>query len=681
MRLEFRGEKLGFADYRAAVVQGNGAFTYGRDPTLRLSVSGEGLNLPSFGELTAAKVELDGRQSDHTARIDAAGGILDATTELHGSYANARWNGEVKALENRGQYPTRLQAPVTLRVGPQEFQLGAAEIVGNAGKARIERIEFGAGRLETAGEFSGAPLALMLAFAGVDPGQTSLRLRGAWQLATNPRVNGRFHVERESGGVSLGNAPPYSLRLSELDIRGEIVEDRLTLKGRVIDEELGQAEITATALPVAGARAPALGRDSPLVARIELAIPTLRALDRFVGANASISGNARAAIDVAGTVGEPKVTGTVDATGVRVAAPQHGLFLTDGRLHAELSERELRITELSVTGGTGQLSATGRLALGGDEAKSTIAWRAGDFRLFSSPARRLELDGSGSLEMRDRTLLARGEVRASQAHFLLSQPQGPRLADDVVVVGRAPRPSPRSIPLPLDIDLVFDFGENFRVEERGLDALLSGRLRVRTDGAGRMSVDGTVNVDHGTYLAYGQMMFVDHGRLYFNGPANDPGLEITALRRNLPVQVGMRITGTAQAPLVQLISEPPMPDNEKLSWLILGRSPSNTSTADAALLASAAEALIAGPSGVPITTRMARQLGLDEIGLRSRGEDGEALALGRRLSDRVYLFIERGISAATTALIIEYSLTRELRLRAEAGDVNGLGITWGRTLE
>ena len=64
-----------------------------------------------------------------------------------------------------------------------------------------------------------------------------------------------------------------------------------------------------------------------------------------------------------------------------------------------------------------------------------------------------------------------------------------------------------------------------------------------------------------------------------------------------------------------------------------------------------------------------------------RRDPGASVALGRRLSDRVYLFLERGISAATTALIIEYSLTRELRLRAEAGDVNGLGITWGRTLE
>ena len=450
----------------------------------------------------------------------------------------------------------------------------------------------------------------------------------------------------------------------------------------MLDEELGQADISATALPVAGARAPALGRDSPLAARIELAIPTLRALDRFVGANASISGNARAAIKVAGTVGEPKVTGTVDVGGVRVAAPQHGVFLTDGRLHAELSERELRVTELTVTGGSGQLSATGRLALGGDEAESAISWRADDFRLFSSPARRLELDGSGSLEMRDRTLLARGEVRASQAHFLLTQPQGPRLADDVVVVGRAPRASPRRIPLPLDIDLIFDFGERFHVEERGLDALLSGRLRVRTDGAGQLSVDGTVNVDHGTYLAYGQMMFVDHGRLYFNGPANDPGLEITALRRNLPVQVGMRITGTAQAPLVQLISEPPMPDNEKL--VLADPRPQRGQhfhgrRGAARLRRGGADR--GAERGSDHHAHGARQLGLDEIGLRSRGDEGEALALGRRLSDRVYLFIERGISAATTALIIEYSLTRELRLRAEAGDINGLGITWGRTLE
>ena len=681
IQLAFDGEALAFADYRAATLQGKGRLVYGRDPAFELSASGGQLTLPSLGELSSAYVELEGTRSAHTLALGAAGSAVDAVTELRGSYAGARWAGEVTTFENRGRYPMRLAAPVALQFGSQGFSLGAAEIEGDVGQLRIQRIEFGSGRLETAGEFSGAPLAVLMTIGGVDPGRTSLRLRGAWRLATTPRVNGSFHVERESGGITLGDSPPYTFRLSELAVHGEIVEDRLTLDGRAVDEELGEARLRATALPVAGARPPALGRESALEARVELTVPTLRALDRFVGANASIAGSARASLAVGGTLGEPDVTGTLNVDGVRVAAPQHALFLTDGRLHAELLDRELRIKDLSLTGGTGKLTATGRLALGGTAADSVIEWQAEEFRLFSSPTRRLVLDGAGSLEVRDQTLLARGELRASQGHFALLKAQGPRLADDVLVVGREPRAAPRRVQLPLDIDLVFDLGQRFHVEDRGLDALLSGRLRARADGAGQLSVNGTVNVDRGTYLAYGQTMFIDHGRLYFNGPATDPGLDIAARRRNLPVQVGMRITGTARTPIVQLTSEPPMPDSERLSWLILGRSPSNTSTADAAMLAAAAEALLAGPSGVPITTRMARQIGLDEIGLRSDGDEGGAVTLGRRLSDRVHLLVERGISAATTAIIIEYSLTRELRLRAEAGDVNGLGITWGRTLQ
>ncbi len=681
IRISFAGEELALADYRAAALHGEAEFTQGADPAFDVSVDAGQLDLPSLGEFASARVALDGKRSAHTLKLDATGSVLDAQAELRGSYADASWTGQVAAFENRGPYPMQLTAAVPLRISRQAFSLGAAGIVGDFGEAHIKRIEFGAGRLETAGEFSSVQLAALMALAGVDPGETSLRLRGAWEIATTPRVNGSFHVERESGGIALGGSPPYTFRPSELAIQGEIVEDRLSLAGRAVDEELGEARLRATASPVAGARPPALGRDSALEAHIEIAVPTLRALDRFVGANASIAGNARADIEVGGTLAEPDVAGTVDVADLRIAAPQHALFLTDGRLHAELLEQELRITELAITGGSGRLSATGRLGIGGADADSAIEWKAEEFRLLSSPTRRLTLDGAGSLALRDRVLLARGEVRASQAHFALTQPQGPRLADDVKVVGRAPRAAPRRAALPLDIDLVFDFGERFHVEERGLDALLSGKLRARTGGDGRLAVTGTVNVDRGTYLAYGQTLFVENGRLYFNGPANDPGLEITALRRNLPVQVGLRITGTALTPIVQLISEPPMPDNEKLSWLILGRSPSNTSNADAAMLASAAEALIAGPSGVPITTRMARRLGLDEIGLRSHGDEGEAVTLGRRLSDRVYLFIERGISAATTALIIEYALTRELRLRAEAGDVNGLGISWGRTLE
>jgi translocation and assembly module TamB len=681
IEMTFAGDGLSVTSYTAAVIDGRGSLAYGDDPALHLVISGEKIVVPLLGEMAAGQLEIDGRRSDHTAKAGATGNLVELSAEARGSLTGARWSGHLTALENYGRYPMRLEAPVAVTVAPGELDVGVAHIVGGDGKVSIERIQFGNGRLDSAGEFSGAPAAFILARAGVDPARSTLRLRGAWQVATTPRINGTFRVERDSGDLAFGEGAPIPMRLSEFFIEGDIVEDVLTLAGNAAGGELGEVSLAATVLPVAGARPPALGASSPLEARLGLSLPNLRAFNRFFDGNLNIDGNANAAIAVEGTVSDPVVTGKFAARGVRVAAPQEGVFLTDGRLEGELGEREIRISELSLAGGTGRVSATGRLGFGDADAESTIEWRAEDFRLFSSPSRRLVLDGSGSLDLRDRRLQARGDLRASQGLFVLTPTGGPRLGDDVVVVGRERPVASRRTPLPLDVDASFDFGSGFRIQQQGLDATLSGRLRLQTDATGQLLAEGTINVDRGTYLAYGQTLSIDNGRLHFSGPANNPGLDITALRRNLPVQAGVRITGTARTPLVQLVSEPPMPDNEKLSWLILGRSVSTTSTADAAMLASAAEALLAGPSGIPFTTRVARQFGFDEFGLRSRGDEGDAVALGRQLSDRVYLFLERGIGAATTILVAEFTLTRELRLRAEAGDVNGLGITWRRMLE
>ena len=38
------------------------------------------------------------------------------------------------------------------------------------------------------------------------------------------------------------------------------------------------------------------------------------------------------------------------------------------------------------------------------------------------------------------------------------------------------------------------------------------------------------------------------------------------------LSVGVQVSGTARAPRVRLYSDPDMPDAEKLSWLVLGRS-------------------------------------------------------------------------------------------------------------
>jgi translocation and assembly module TamB len=63
-----------------------------------------------------------------------------------------------------------------------------------------------------------------------------------------------------------------------------------------------------------------------------------------------------------------------------------------------------------------------------------------------------------------------------------------------------------------------------------------------------------------------------------------------------------------------------------------------------------------------------------------RGSEG-VVAFGERISDQVYLVYEQGLTVANNALRIEYALTRNLTLRAEAGAISGFGICYTRSSE
>ena len=51
-----------------------------------------------------------------------------------------------------------------------------------------------------------------------------------------------------------------------------------------------------------------------------------------------------------------------------------------------------------------------------------------------------------------------------------------------------------------------------------------------------------VRTDQGRYRAWGQMLDVETGLIRFNGPYNNPSLDILALRPNISVRAGVQVT-------------------------------------------------------------------------------------------------------------------------------------------
>jgi translocation and assembly module TamB len=215
-----------------------------------------------------------------------------------------------------------------------------------------------------------------------------------------------------------------------------------------------------------------------------------------------------------------------------------------------------------------------------------------------------------------------------------------------------------------------DLGNNVHVTGRGLDVWLAGQVRVQTNALGEIRAMGTVDARRGTFVAYGQRLEIERGHLYFNGPLSDPGLDIVAMRKRQAVEAGVAVTGTLTRPLVQIVSNPPLPEGEALSWLVLGRAPDSAGTGQLSALPLATGAIL-GKAGNPL----ARAFRLDEIGLRGSSTVSEqVLTVGKRVTDRLYVVFEQSLGGAENLLRLELSLTQRISLRAQAGQTSLFGV-------
>ena len=390
-----------------------------------------------------------------------------------------------------------------------------------------------------------------------------------------------------------------------------------------------------------------------------------------------------------GTLEQPVLAGNVAGDALRFDLPQYGVHLRDGALRARLVDRAVVLEDLSFAGGDGRFTATGTIARptqAEGAPASRVQWQAENFTIVNRPDLRLVADGKGTLAFESGKVLLAGNISIDEGRVEYEPTRVGRLSDDVVIVGDSRRTDNGDGPLPLALDLEVALGRDFRFSGEGLDTRLAGRVKLVTTAAGRINAAGTIRAVTGTYHVFGQRLDIDRGRLIFDGPVDNPALDVVALRRNLAVEAGVELSGTVRQPRVRLVSNPPVPDGEKLSWLLTGQGLDRASRGDFALLGAASASLLGGGNR-PITTQIANTIGLDDISVRGSdsavtgGASTQVLAFGKRITERLTLVYEQGLTVATNALRIEYALSRTLTLRAEAGVVSSVGLFFRRSFD
>lgn len=547
-------------------------------------------------------------------------------------------------------------------------------------EARARRLALpdgmGVERLDGSGRLQGEALSLTLVAEGLRAGATLPRL----ELA----VAGTRARHRLTATAGL----PEERRLS-LAAAGALVDAQdwrdTGWRGRI--EQLRLHGERAALLTASGELAASRGA---LAGRLTGRVPDLSGLGPVMAGNLVSTGALEFDATLAGSFAAPRLAGQVSGSGLAISLLDHNVHLRDGVLALRVEDERAVLERLDFVAPQepppraariagfapsepGRVSITGKYDVERRQARFDATLTR--LPLSQRPERWLVASGTARLEHADARLRLAAQLIAD-AGFIAEAAKGrPQLSADIVVRGREPK---TARPLRVETDIALDLGARFHLRAAGLAARLAGSVRVRGDGDNPLSASGSIATRDASFEAYGQRLTVERGIVNFQGPLDDPGLNVLALRKGLSVEAGVAVTGTAQRPVVRLVSAPPVPDAEKLSWIVLGRAP-DAGGADTSLLIAAAGTILGGQSG-GITGQIGQALGVDEFSLRQAPDSdtdtltSQILTVGKRLSDRVWLGYEQGLTAATGTLKFTYALTPRVSLVTRTGGDNAVDV-------
>ena len=626
--------------------------------------------------LRSLQIDLDGKPEAHTLSVRLAHGSsrldLSATGGLDTVSPDGTWRGQILKANLHGEISATLEQRANVEWSKDDLQLSHIHLSSRVGRVVIAHLRRDRLGIVSRGHLEQLHVGRLAAAAQYAPlTQSDLQLEGEWHVSLlrqgRQNTEGLISLRRTRGDLRFSATQTMALQLQQLEATLQLSEERLSFRLEARGNQLGTLSFAGGTRLRNGQLLPQA--TAPIDGVLKASLPTLSFMGPLLSPGLITAGRMEAQVSVTGQLSSPTLAGTLSAERLHLHWLDNGLALNDGRLQADFNGDRIQLRQLSFAGSrdsTGRISVTGPIQFIEGGPESDLRWRATQFSLFDRSDRQLVLTGSGQLQTLARSARLRGELVVDRGFIDLGREEMPQLSDDVIVIGKPP---PNTPTLALDMDLGIGLGEKLSVRGRGIDARLGGSLRLNSTPGEALSASGLMQVTRGTYTAYGRELMIERGVLRFDGPPGNPALDIRAMRRGTEVAPGVMITGTVMAPRIRLISEPQVPDAEKLSWLVLGQGLSGTTDKQAGALQEAAASLLTQSAAAGIQAQIATHLGLDSITLSRRPDNVQQriITLGKRVSSRLYVSYQQGLQAAGSVVLLRYTLSPRVTVEAETG--------------
>lgn len=424
-----------------------------------------------------------------------------------------------------------------------------------------------------------------------------------------------------------------------------------------------------------------------------------------------LEGQLQGDVALSGDLVKPRLNGTLAMTGIRAKGPIVPLVVDDAKVAINF-QGDRGVIDGFVASGASRLTLTGQT-----DWPTTGDWKAAlSLRNPTAPLEIMALDYgrvriSPSIDVRatPNKLDVEGSVRIPWARIEVAQIPPTVLApskDEVILSRkeaeqldnlRSAVPSDNKgkyrwadaavlekagIALNLNVQVIM--GDDVQIAAYGLNSHVVGALDIR-QRHNAVQLFGTVSLQDGKFKAFGQDLLIRKGAVVFSGPATQPRLDVEAIRNPESIEdnvtAGVKVTGSALAPQVQVFSTPAMNETSALSYLLQGHGTDADGNDNA--LTSALIGLSIAQSGRAVGA-LGETFGIQDLTLDTAGSgDKSKVVVSGYVFPRLKVSYGVGVFSPIAELTLRYRLMQNLFLQAVSGSAQALDLLYtfslGRT--
>lgn len=601
-------------------------------------------------KINQAKIKINGTLKEHQINLIANNNLLVIDGKINGSLVDKNWQAKINDLSiARGTFILRNKKPISVLINKEKITIDDICLNGFLADFCVKytfdkqhKFDYQIDKL------SEKIIELLFPKATSNNFKINGNIAGKGSLIwRKSSITGEANLVIDKSQVIIANRQKIDINPSFflIDFNNQDVD----ISGKVNFDNLGDLLVNLKIADIFNQQQ----LNGKLTTNIYSISNIINPLNLVNDISAQINGD----LFIGGTIKKPLFDGRVDVSNGQVKIPQYATAITN--INLSIIANKTNQLNIIASGDTpeGKINLNGLLNLSPINLRLNLEGQ----KLLLANTARLYLTASPNLNININPkdgMIVDGVVVIPSADISVPDLSRAQLVSKDVVLVNKKNIVKNDINFPIKSRVEIILSNSVFFKSRELKVRLLGKA-VTNFSNNQLLVNGVIEINSGNYQFYGRELNISYGKIiYDNNPINKPSFDLVITRQIDSNNIGVQIVGKLDNLKTKLISDPPLPDTQILSYLLFGRLLDDSDNQSALLQIATSIA-----TTNLFSSKIAEKIGLDAFDL---GIDG--LKVGKYITSNFYLGMQTKFFEESVEFLAKYKFNRHLSVELKSNN-------------